>query len=68
MSDLTQKQAFVVLHYITGLIRRDCLCYIRTKGTKCTRCSALADAREAFPDIFTLAAESSALAGPKGDF
>lgn len=68
MSDLNHKQTMVVLHYFMGLIRRQCLCHIRTKGTKCTRCSALQDAREAFPEVFARAAEAAAIAGPKEDF
>lgn len=65
---LDQKQFQVILNYIAGLIRRECLCHVRTHGTKCTRCSALYEARDAFPAIFTGAAEQVALAGSKKEF
>ena len=68
MSDLTPKQQEVVLHYVIGLIRRKCLCYVRSKGTKCTRCEATMQAREAFPDLFARAADIVALTGPSEDF
>lgn len=67
-ANMTHQQTRIVTLYIIGIIRRRCLCHVRTQGTKCTRCTALTEAKDAFPDLYAKAADAAAMMGPKEDF